>query len=180
MAKQLYVKLQTPSIELPVKAKDPSGLKDSIIVGFKREDQKKSSTTLDTFSKLSDTYLRMLLGQPLEGEATEANKNTEEYSQEEQDAAVDAISSIISSNILYIKQANLVLEDDVTGVETTLIIPDTRKAKPNEDLWETPSECLAALLDMYLSSAPWRSSLLTAFQKSLLNIDYEDEKLKNL
>ena len=179
MAKALYVKLQTPSIELPVKAVDPSGVKDSIQVGFVRAPQKESTLILKEFSELSSVYLRMLLGQPLDGKATEENKETEEYSELEIEGAVEAISKLLAANILYIKQAKLVIEDDVTGKDVDMIVPDTRKAKPNEDFWETPEECLAALLGMYLSAAPWRSSLLSSFQKALLNMDFEDGKLKN-
>ena len=36
MAKQLFIKLQTPTIELEVKAQDASGTEGSILVGFKR------------------------------------------------------------------------------------------------------------------------------------------------
>lgn len=36
MAKQLFVKLQTPTIELKVEAKDASGITGAIKVGFKR------------------------------------------------------------------------------------------------------------------------------------------------
>lgn len=38
MAKKLFVKLQTPSIELKVKATDASGSVSEILVGFKRYD----------------------------------------------------------------------------------------------------------------------------------------------
>jgi hypothetical protein len=38
MAKQLYIKLQTPTVELPVKATDVSGVTQEILVGFKRYD----------------------------------------------------------------------------------------------------------------------------------------------
>ena len=179
MAKQLYVRLQTPTIELKVEAKDAAGLKDSILVGFNREDTKGSAETLENFSKVSDKYLRMLMSQPLEGEATEENKDTEEYSKEEIFEVEADITSILKDNIKYIKSATLELEDDETGKSSSLSISDSRKAKPNEDLWGTPDECLVALLDLYLSSSPWRTSILSAFQKALMNIDFEDGKLKN-
>lgn len=38
MAKKLFVKLQTPSIELKVKATDASGTTSEVLVGFKRYD----------------------------------------------------------------------------------------------------------------------------------------------
>ena len=36
MAKKLFIKLQTPTIEMEVTAKDASGKEDKILVGFKR------------------------------------------------------------------------------------------------------------------------------------------------
>lgn len=38
MTKKLFVKLQTPSIELKVKATDASGTTSEVLVGFKRYD----------------------------------------------------------------------------------------------------------------------------------------------
>ena len=42
MAVKLSVKLQSPTIEILVKAKDASGATDSIVVGFKRYEAKEA------------------------------------------------------------------------------------------------------------------------------------------
>jgi len=158
MAKQLFVKLQTPSIELSIKAKDSSGAKDSIIIGFTRYPLKEAEKELKIFQELLEEQLEELKEGNLEPEA---------------------IDKFIKSKVLYIKQAKLEIHDNETGKDIELIVPDTRKAKPNDDFWETTDECLAALLDLYLSASPWRSSIITAIQKALLNVDYEDGQLKN-
>lgn len=52
MAKQLFVKLQTPVIELVITATDASGKKESITGGFKRYDEKTSEGLLKTFNEV--------------------------------------------------------------------------------------------------------------------------------
>ncbi len=154
--KQLYVKLQTPIIELPVKAKDSSGAKDSIVIGFKRYKIEESEKLLQDFQELLKNQL----------EAGEVSDSTE-------------ANTFIKSMVVYIKQAKPVIYDSETEKEVELSIMDTRKAKPNEGLWEDADSCLDALLELYLSSAPWRSSLINAMTKALLNVNYEEESLKN-
>ena len=178
MTKRLFVKLQTPSVELPISATDASGASDKMIVGFRREDPKTASRLLDTYSKLTGDYLRLLLGQPLEGDVTEEDSETVEYSRESIEEKEGEISSLIASSIIYIKGASLAEVDD-DGKETKLTIQDTRKAQPKEDFWEDEASCLAALLDMYLAAPPWKSSLSSGYQKTLLNIDTSGAKRKN-
>ena len=83
MALQLYVKLQTPTIELQVKAKDASGSKDTFIVGFKRYDLKE---TEGKFTSLQDI---------LEDVQNENNLNSE------------ALNKFVKSEIVYMKAAKL-------------------------------------------------------------------------
>lgn len=153
MAQKLYIKLQTPTIELTVKAKDVSGAKESIIVGFNRYEVKESQDKL--------TKLQELLA--------EANDNP----------TLTTLDNFIKNEVVYIKQAKLELADSETGRSSDLVIADTRIAKPNDSLWVTPDECLAVLLDLYLSSSPWRLSLILALQKALFNNDYSDAEIKN-
>jgi hypothetical protein len=154
MATKLYIKLQTPIIELTVKAKDVSGAKESIIVGFKRYETKESQ---EKISKLQDLL------------TDSADTNSVSIS----------LDTFIKGEIEYIRQARLELADSETGRNTELTIADTKTAKPNDSLWATPDECLAVLLDLYLSSAPWRLSLILALQKALFNNDYSDAEIKN-
>ena len=155
MALQLYVKLQTPTIELQVKAKDASGSKDTFIVGFKRYDLKE---TEGKFISLQDI---------LEDVQNENNLNS------------DALNKFVKAEIVYMKAAKLELYDNIKDTTKELSVPDTRTAKPVETLWETSDECLAVLLDLYLASAPYRVSLISAMQKALLNNDYSEGELKN-
>jgi hypothetical protein len=52
MAKQLFIKLQTPTVELPVKATDASGSTGEIQVGFKRYNLDELKTKFDNPTKL--------------------------------------------------------------------------------------------------------------------------------
>ena len=155
--KQLYVKLQTPVIELTVKAEDSSKTKDSMIVGFKRYPLEEADKELKKFQQLLEEQLD---------------------SMQEGTSDLEEVNNFIKSQIEYIKQAHVVIHDEA-GKESELTVADTRKAKPNDGLWDDADSCLDALLDLYLSSTPYRSSLITALQKALLNMDYEEEQLKN-
>lgn len=153
---KLYVRLQQPTIELTIKAKDSAGNKDSIIVGFKRYEVDKATKEL---GKLQELFTEQL---DVPGDEIDTTD----------------IDNFIISNIEYIRQANLVLINE-DGRESNLSIIDTRKAKPVAERWENEVECLAALLELYLSSAPWRSALTDAVQKALVNKEYDEGLVKN-
>lgn len=154
MAVKLSVKLQSPTIELIVKAQDASGAKDTIKVGFKRYEVKEAKAKLDELSEILSNAPQDMVDVP-------------------------EIDNFIKKEVVYILQANLELEDTDTKTNKTLLVQDTRTVKPNESLWGDASECLVVLLDLYLSSAPWRLSLLLAAQKALLNNDYSVAEIKN-
>jgi len=154
---KLYVKLQTPTVELAINAKDSSGAKDNIIVGFKRYEANESTTQLTSLGKL---FLEQS-----EKEVTEIDTTD--------------LDIFIKSQIVYIRQAHLLLIDE-DDKKTALDVMDTRKAKPVADRWETPEECLDALLDLYLASAPWRSALNIGLRKALTNAEFDEDALKNL
>lgn len=179
MSKKLYVKLQTPTIELPITATDPSGASDKITVGFRREDPKVANRILDNYSEIADKYLRMLYGQPLDEKPTEDNLETVDYSKEAIGEVEQEIANLIFKSVIYIKGAKIAEIDDDTGEVTHVTINDTRKAKPNEGFWEDADGCLVALLDMYLSASPWKASFSSAYQKTLVNIDTSEAKRKN-
>ena len=179
MSKKLYVKLQTPSIELDVTATDSSGEKDKIKVGFKRPEPKAANILLDKYSKLSETYVKYLFGQPLDEKATEENRYTVDHSPEDIEEVSQAMSDMVADSIVYIKGAKVLEVDNESGASDYVTIPDTRKAKPNEDFWEDAEGCLDALLGMFLAATPWKSSLSSAYQKTLINIDTSEAKRKN-
>jgi hypothetical protein len=154
MAVKLFIKLQTPTIELKVSAKDAAGNKDSFTVGFKRYDLATAQVKLEQLQNIFEAV----------------SKETALDSKE--------LNTFIKNEIVFLKQLKLDLEDE-NGNSKELSVADTRTVKPNESLWETADECLAVLLDMYLGSAPYRLSLITALQKALLNSDYSEAEVKN-
>jgi len=157
MAQKLCIKLQAPTIELKVQAKDVSGAKDSMLVGFKRYEIKESQERIEKLQELL--------------KATEGTVSN--------DPSMIALDNYVKSEIVYLKNVNLDLVDEATGKSNALSIQDTRSAKPNDSLWGSADECLVVLLDLYLSSAPWRLSLILAAQKALFNADYSEEAAKN-
>lgn len=150
MALKVFVKLQTPTIELKVEAKDASGVKDSILVGFKRYEIKQTEAKLKALQ--------------------ETLENIEDTSK---------LEEAIKAEVVYIKQAKVTLFDEEKKTEKELLVQDTRTAKLVETLWENSDECLAVLLDLYLSSSPYRVSFMSGMQKALINSDFENAEAKN-
>ncbi|MCK9622888.1 MAG: hypothetical protein M0R47_20425 [Methylobacter sp.] len=143
MAKQFYIKLQSPFIEMPVEAEDASGKVSSLLVGFKRYPTKEVEVKLNSFKDLTE----------------------------------DQYVEYLKNEILYIKNAVLEVYDGGVYVED-LVIEDTRTAKPNE-FFQEADNVLVVLLEYYLSSAPWKNSLFSAFIKSLYNVSFKEAELKN-
>ena len=155
MAIQLYVALQTPTVELKVEAKDSAGTKSSMLVGFKRYE------TLEAEEKLEE-YQEILK------DISEENK-----------VSSTKIETFIKDHIVYIKKVELETVDEATGKIGTLKVEDTRSAKPVEAFWGGSEECLSVLVDMFLHSTPWIVSLIGAMGKSLVNSDYAEGAAKN-
>ena len=151
---QLFIKLQTPTIELKVSAKDASGAKDNFLVGFKRYELKETDAKLKTLQEIME-------------DATSG------------DSLVQIeLDKFIKNEIVYLKQIRLDLVDE-KGNPKEFTVQDTRSVKPYETLWESPDECLAVLLDLYLASAPYRVSLISSLYKALMNNDYSEAEAKN-
>ena len=157
MALKLYVKLQTPTIELKVSAKDIAGTKDSIQVGFKRypvtEAQVKIAELQDIWKELS--------------ESSDTTPDTKKF------------DKFLRDQIVYIKGFEGETQDSTDGSVKKLSVTDTRTVKPIETLWDTPEECLVVLLDGFLECAPIRVSLQNALTKALVNTDYSEAETKN-
>lgn len=180
MSVRIFVKLQSPSVELKVQAQDCSGAKDSIFVGFKRYDIVESKAKaeqlqdlqtqlyLNTMVDLAEQY--KLVNMENETKASAAPRISEQE-------AISSISAFIKGEILYVKDINLTIEDN--GIAKELKVADTRTAKPNEPLWVSPEECLSVLVDSFLESAPYRGSLIAAQQKALANLEIKDGEIKN-
>jgi hypothetical protein len=153
MAQKLYVKLQTPTLELTIQAKDGGGTAGTVIAGFKRYPSEQGEVKLKEFQEL--------LGRS-------------------DDVGKAAITAFLSSEIVYLKKAPITVEDTETGLIKDIVVKDTRDAvKPNETLWDSPKECLDVLLEMFLDSNPWRVSLIEGVLKSLTNMDFNNDSAKN-
>lgn len=150
---KLSVKLQAPTIELEIEAKDASGKKDKIVVGFKRYEIDEANTKIEILKDL------------LESAKTDQSLQLKE------------LDSYLEKEIVYILKATLNVEEDSKTKELT--VTDTRVAKPIADLWENGEECLSVLLKMYLSSSPYRLALILAAQKALFNSDFNTDRLGN-
>jgi len=139
MALKLYVKLQTPTIELKVAVKDVAGSKDNISVGFKRYEIAPAQVKLERMKEIFD------------------------ITKDDEVAGSKLLDDFVTAEIVYIKGASLSLEDNGSAKE--LNISDTRTAKPIADLWDNGDECLAVLTSMYLSSTPYRLALVWPHRK---------------
>jgi hypothetical protein len=179
MSVKIYVKLQSPSVELKVQAQDCSGAKDNIVVGFKRYDIVKSKERADELQKLqTQLYLNTLVDLNKQYKLANIEQTTLTTSPEiSEEEALSKINSFIKDEILYIKDISLTVEDN--GTVRELKIADTRTAKSNEPLWVSPEDCLSVLVDSFLESAPYRGSLIQAQQKALANTELKDGEIKN-
>jgi hypothetical protein len=154
MSLSIKLKLQTPTIELVVVAKDASGNSETIKVGFKRYSVEESKIK---FKELEQIQSKLTLD----------TVETEE------------LDNFIKGEIVYIKGASITIEDSATGTERIMSIPDSRTIKPIETLWSDADECKDLLTSAYLTSAPYRVSLLDSMQKAFLNNDYKEASVKN-
>ncbi|GEM_PF-6855980 len=165
---KLYVQLQTPTIELPVSAGDKSNATANIKVGFKRYEIEDTQAKLEEYTAIAERQSEQL---------TAIRDNGGKLS----DLDTSEMEEYIKKEVVYIKDCTLVMANDdgspVKG-KKTLVINDTRTAQPVEGFWETGEECLAALLDMFLSSAPWKSPFTDALMDALVNTK-TDDKAKN-
>ena len=149
---KLKLKLQSPTIELLVKARDASGNTDSFKIGFKRYEVEK---TREKFKELTDINQRI----------TEDNPSTEE------------LDAFVIAEVIYVKGLAVDIEDK--GIEKTINVADSRTAKPIETLWADEIECKDLLTSAALTSAPYRVAILEAMQKAFLNNDYSEAKVGN-
>jgi len=150
MAKHLYVKLQSPTVELEVIAKDSTGNQEKVLVGFKRYNIEESQKRLDSFKDLVE---------------------------KETSSSFGLLDNFLKEEIVYLKNISFDVEEEEKTVSIT--IKDTREESLREGLWETREICLETLLNLFLSSSPWRLPFITTLQKALYNVDFDSLNLKN-
>ena len=145
---QIFIQLQTPTVELEVKSdRDPAGNSSKIRVGFRRYDafegQKRYSTLLEELS------------------AAEKLEDPEE--------SLKGLHRIVLPEVEYFSKAIVHVKEGTQLKELTV---DTRK--PPAELWATSEQAVSELLMMYISSSPWRNNLLSALFNSFSNRDLSD------
>lgn len=92
-----------------------------------------------------------------------------------------ALELYLRSEILYIKNASLTeYDEDTYEIVQEIAVSDTRTAPPLEGFWSDKAECLAVLLDTYLDSPLWKSSIYDSYNKSLTSdITFDETQTKN-
>jgi len=146
---KLSLKLQSPTIEIPITAVDSANNKDNIIIAFYRYDLKESRNKLQEFQDI--------LSHMENNDLTESEEFT----------------TFVTEGISYIR--NIKLDNGAEEFK----IKDTRVVKPLESFWKTSEECINFLLEMYLNSTPWKMSIIEGLQKALVNTNFENDQAKN-
>jgi len=176
---KLKIKSSSPYVEKKVKA--ASG-PDYIIVGVKAYTEKELEKIRKEFFAIPDKRVDRLNKQ---AELLSVNLDLSEEDMEDQLKLVEEeketlMSKVIENylafykkHILYLKEVKLSLDDE------NLNIPDTREVKPIESLWGSPSECLDALLDLYLDDRNFKDSLINATLEGLFGINLNEVRVKN-
>lgn len=208
--KQMYIALQTPSVEMKIKSEpDCSGKSESLTAVFIRHNTTEADKVRDKMIEIQNRsftdeveitaeVLRLennfsyLTGDEL-AEQVAAGKTrflagktimtTPEALKASRVQQENDLRNLLRSQIIALKSVPLeIQETDESGKVTTskLIVPDTRTALNNEELWGEASNCLNALLDVLLLSNPWSSSLARAQQNVLYNLQIlTDASVKN-
>ena len=175
-----------PFVEKVVQAKAP--IADNITVGIAVYDEQQIAELRKIFSKnvsrlkidrwikeINDIAVDYSISAESAEERITALQNQIDVENNTQRIAQD---DFYKTHVLFIKNAALVTNDG--GVQDTkLLVQDTRTANPIESLWADGSECLAVLLDIYLSNPAFRDSLQQAIGEVVFNIDFKSAELKN-
>ena len=151
---RLLIQIQKPTVELKVISKDSAKSKDYILVGLKRYETEEAEAKADEF--------QTIVGK----EGFNILRDTE-------------LDKFIKDSIVYIRNVSFDAVDTETDAIKRITVSDTRTAKPVETLWDTPDECLSALVDAYLKWASWRVSLISAVQTALIDMDISEDAVKN-
>lgn len=165
---KVYIALQSPVIELQVKAKTADGQTANMQIGYKRYDMDESQNKMNSYQELAK---QMESTVDVNGKEVPVDAATISRVMAE-------INEFLINEITYIKGATLLLEaDDGTLVERT--IKDTRQVKDDETLWGPASESVRFLLQLALKSPPWRVSLLSGWFKAIFNTDLSEQRTGN-
>jgi hypothetical protein len=187
MAK-LTIKDSKPFIEKKVKQKIPpntivSWTPQAIIVGVKLYSPEEFNQVKKEFQSISDMSKLTRLGKKLD-QVIEDISLTEEQVEEQKlelQNEIEVLRTYLDKQhidfhkkqVLFLKNIKLSLDGE------DINIPDTREVKPIASLWDTPSECLDALLDIYLEDRFYKDALITAIFDAVFGTNLEGERAKN-
>jgi hypothetical protein len=144
----IQIELQSPSVEILVKAKDASGKKAQITVGFARY-------TADTGQEKAIETLALM--EQYTNQAWESDKEKADTLKE----YFATVWEVLRGEVLYICNATIV---DSTGRQKKV---DTRTTELG---WSSPAETCEKLLELYWASRPWRDALIEAMFNAFRNV----------
>ena len=184
MAILLSIKAAKPFVERVIKAE---GGVDNITVGVRAYSPQEVDTIREDFlSKVNTSKLQRAQAKldalnkdiSIDEDIYEAESlRLESIIREGYKALEEYQNKFCKEHIAYIKNASLTTQEDTTI--NSILVKDTREAAPIESLCETPEQCLAALLDVYLSSPFYKDSLYRQIPSIVFNTDLKGEQLKN-
>lgn len=154
--KKLYIALATPSVELPIKAKQIDGSTSKCLVAFKRYSEEEALSKLTEANTLTETLISKTSKEQREG-----------------------IIKFMKNEILYMKNVDLFEEVELGIPVFYKTIEDSRTEKDAELLGDY-SNCLDFLLDLLFAAPPWSSALMETFYRLHNNLSLgNDAEVKN-
>lgn len=210
MAKQLFIALQSPTVEMKIKSEpDCAGKVETLTAVFRRHNTAEAERLRSQMTEIqrqvfTDAVELQVEVQRLESSFSylsgddlveETSKGKERFLSGktfvDSPAALraarakqeDSLRDLMRSQVVALKNVPLeIQETDEAGRVSfsRLVVPDTRTAVDNQELWGEGANCLNALLDVLLLSNPWSSSLARAQQNVLYNLQLlSDASAKN-
>jgi hypothetical protein len=154
--KRVFIKLATPSVELPIRITDVNGETAKFTAAFKR------------YSEEGAVMIRKAADAVIEPSSPYASEQ----------AHADAIKAFMKAEILYVKDLTVMSEDELGKPEVFKVVEDSRTETEKELQGET--SCLDFLLDMLFASPLWSSALIKAFYSLHYNVALgSDAEVKN-
>jgi hypothetical protein len=185
---KMTVRIRVKQVK-PVKEFSPvyEGKKLLTVLGCKVYGKEELAEVRKQFQELVDNSELELAMAKLEKLQVEGDKADESYYevrkeltnriQQLSESREVAFEDFYKAQIAYIKNGSLEIELE-DGTNKDISVGDTRTAQPVESLWDTSDECLAVLLDTYLSTPSLRDSLISNITNIIFSIDTED-RVKN-
>ena len=154
--RKFYIALGTPSVELPLKAKQLDGSISKCIAAFKRYDEQGAIAKRTEAEALIEKLSTLSVA--------EQNKGLAEF---------------LKKEIIYLKNVDIFEETELGKPVLYKTVEDSRTESDPELLGDYKN-CLDFLLDMLLAAPPWSSALIKTFYSLHYNLNLgEDAEVKN-